>query len=134
MLVKHKTATKALFLHFKCDVGLSLMFIYNTSISFLTIWYQHYFDRCNKLFLKAPSSFIVNTVQLVQSDTLWYPTKIYGPKVFLLSEIKPEYSDILYNPTYFPVPLVCRIRQVISLFPWCVWLDRLFPCSLGVSD
>ena len=25
---------------------------------------------------------------------------------------KPEFSDILYNPTYFPGPLVCRIRQV----------------------
>jgi hypothetical protein len=39
-------------------------------------------------------------------------TKIYGPKVFLLTKIKPEYSDILYNATYFPVFLVCRIRQV----------------------
>jgi hypothetical protein len=26
--------------------------------------------------------------------------------------IKPEYSNILYNPTYFPDPSVCRIRQV----------------------
>jgi hypothetical protein len=38
-------------------------------------------------------------------------TKIYGPKVFLLTKIKPEYSDILYDATYFPVFLVCRIRQ-----------------------
>ena len=38
--------------------------------------------------------------------------KIYGPKVFLLTKIKPEYSDILYNPTHFPGPLQCRIRQV----------------------
>jgi hypothetical protein len=44
------------------------------------------------------------------SDILWHPTKIYGPKVFLLAKIKPEYSDILNNPTYFPSPLVCRIR------------------------
>ena len=36
----------------------------------------------------------------------------YGLKVFLLTKIKPEYSDILYNPTHFPGPLVCRIRQV----------------------
>jgi hypothetical protein len=39
-------------------------------------------------------------------------TKIYGPKVFLFTKVKPEYSDILYNPTYFPGPLVCRIRHV----------------------
>ena len=40
-----------------------------------------------------------------------HPTKIYGPKVFLLTKIKPEYSDILYNLTHFPGPL-------------CVVLDR----------
>jgi hypothetical protein len=39
-------------------------------------------------------------------------TKSYGPKVFLLTKINPEYSDILYNLTHFPGPLVCRIRQV----------------------
>ena len=39
-------------------------------------------------------------------------TKIYGPKVFLLTKTKPEYSDFLYNPTLFPGPLVCRNRQV----------------------
>ena len=38
--------------------------------------------------------------------------KIYGPIVFLLTKINPEYSDILYNPSHFPGPLVCRIRQV----------------------
>ena len=27
--------------------------------------------------------------------------------------MKPEYSDILYNLTHFPGPLVCRIRQVL---------------------
>ena len=32
-------------------------------------------------------------------------------EVFLLTKIKPEYSDILYNPTHFPGPLVCRITQ-----------------------
>jgi hypothetical protein len=45
-------------------------------------------------------------------------------------------SDILYNPTHFRGPLVCRIRQVltsytirhISLVPWCVRLDR-FHCT-----
>jgi hypothetical protein len=32
-------------------------------------------------------------------------------KYFCLPKIKPEYSDILYNPTHFPAPLVCMIRQ-----------------------
>ena len=47
------------------------------------------------------------TVELVQSNT-WvfrHPViskNIYGPKVFLLTKIKPEYSDILYNPDTFP--------------------------------
>jgi hypothetical protein len=39
-------------------------------------------------------------------------TKIYGPKVFLVTKIKPKYSDILWNSTHFPGPMVCRIRQV----------------------
>ena len=84
------------------------------------------------------------------SDILWHSTKIYGPKVFLLIKIKPEYYDILYNLTHFPCPLVCQIRQVltscttrhISLVPWCVRVDRFlhpvqydtFPLSFGVSD
>jgi hypothetical protein len=48
------------------------------------------------------------------SDILWHPTKIDGPKVFLLTKINPEFSDILSNPTHF-------------LVPWCVALDR-FHC------
>jgi hypothetical protein len=28
------------------------------------------------------------------------PTKNYGPKVFLSTKIKPEYSNMLYNPTF----------------------------------
>jgi hypothetical protein len=54
-------------------------------------------------------SFIGVTVELVQSNT-WvfrHMTKIYSPKVFLLTKLKPEYSDILYN-------------RHISLVPWCV--------------
>jgi hypothetical protein len=35
------------------------------------------------------------TVELVQSDILWHPIKLYGPKVFPLTKIKPEYSGIL---------------------------------------
>jgi hypothetical protein len=46
------------------------------------------------------------------SDIAWHQSTIYGPKVFLLTKKNPEYSDILYNPTHFPGPLVCRIRQV----------------------
>jgi len=46
----------------------------------------------------------------------------------MLTNVKPEYSDILYNPTHFPGPLICQIRQVltsctiwhISLVRWCV--------------
>ena len=30
--------------------------------------------------------------------------------------VEPEYSDIVYNPTYFLGPLVCRIRQVPLYF------------------
>jgi len=30
----------------------------------------------------------------------------------LLTKIKPEYSDILYNTTHFPGHLVCQIRQI----------------------
>ena len=62
------------------------------------------------------------TVELLKFDTwvsppplpdiLWHLTTIYGPKVFLLTKIKPEYSEILYNQTHFPGPFVCWIRQV----------------------
>jgi len=56
------------------------------------------------------------TMELVQSDTRVFrhpvPTKMYGPKVFQLTKIKPEYSNILYNQTFFPGPLVCRITQI----------------------
>ena len=55
-------------------------------------------------------------MELVQSDTCVFPTSCdirqKCPKLFLLTKIKPEYCKILYNPTHFPVPLVCRIRQV----------------------
>ena len=45
-------------------------------------------------------------------DILWHLTTIYRHKVFLLTKIKPEYSEILYNQTHFPGPFVCWIRQV----------------------
>jgi hypothetical protein len=49
-----------------------------------------------------------------------HPTNIYGSTVFLLTKIKPEYSDTLYNTTNFPGPLVRRIRQVplYNIFRW----------------
>jgi hypothetical protein len=65
------------------------------------------------------------------------PTKLNGPKVFLFTKIKPEYSYNLDNQTHFPGPLVFLIRQVlttctirhISLVPWFFWLDK-FHCSV----
>ena len=56
--------------------------------------------------------------------------KIYDPKEFLWTKIKPEYCNILCNPTYFPGPLVYRIGFTvhISLVPWCIELDS-FHCS-----
>jgi hypothetical protein len=59
-----------------------------------------------------------NTVELVQSnsefsDILRHRTKIYDPKTFLLTKIKPEYSDILYDKKHFPGPLVCQIPLLI---------------------
>jgi hypothetical protein len=55
-------------------------------------------------------------------------------RIFMLTKIKREYSDILYNPTHFPGPLVWQIRQVltsctirhISLVPWFDRLDRFW--------
>jgi hypothetical protein len=46
------------------------------------------------------------------SDILWLLTKNYGPKEFMLTKVRPEYSNILYNSTHLPGPLVCWIRQV----------------------
>ena len=58
-------------------------------------------------------------MELVQSGTWVFRRPvtsdqylIYGPEVFLLTTIKPEYSDILYNPTHFLGTLVYQIRQV----------------------
>ena len=58
-----------------------------------------------------------NTVELIQTDTRVFRHHVTfdknGSKVFLLlTKIKPEYSDILYNTTYLPGPLVGRNRQI----------------------
>ena len=64
------------------------------------------------------TSFILFCLQLQWTCAirhLSFPTSCYiryDPKVFLLTKIKPEYSDILYNPTHFLGPLVCQIRQI----------------------
>ena len=57
------------------------------------------------------------------SNYLNHPTLIKLAKVlplfiffkFLLSKSK-TFSNILFNPTHFPGPLVCRIRQVPLYF------------------
>ena len=51
------------------------------------------------------------------SNCLNHPTLIKLAKVlpllnFCYIKVKPEFFDILSNPTHFPGPLVCRIRQV----------------------
>ena len=57
----------------------------------------------------------VNTVELVQSDPWVFrrpvtPDKnVWSQSIYALTKIKPEYSDILYNPTHFPGPLVCQM-------------------------
>jgi hypothetical protein len=57
------------------------------------------------------------TLEPEQSDTWVFRHPVTSDKnvwsqISLLTKIKPEYSDILYNPTHFPGPLVCQIRQV----------------------
>ena len=56
---------------------------------------------------------------------LWHPTKIYSPKVFLLTKLKPEYSDVLYHSTHFPGPLVCRMKQILLYLQIFVLLQKL---------
>ena len=56
-------------------------------------------------------------MELVQSDILWHPTKMYGPKVYMFIKIKP---DILCNQTHFTGPLVCRIKTVSTVSSYIV--------------
>ena len=68
------------------------------------------------------------------SDILWRPTKIYGAKVFLLTKIKPGYSDIQYNPTHFSGPLLCHIRHVplyIELGIMLHWCRSFTSCTIN---
>jgi hypothetical protein len=41
------------------------------------------------------------------------------------------FPDILYNPTHFPGPLVCRIRQVPLYFKICIYY---LPINLAAID
>jgi hypothetical protein len=84
------------------------------------------------------------------SDILWHPTNIYGPKVFLLTKIKPEYPEILYNPPHFPdtskeclylkvdilsnksAPRVIANELKISIYSgWCLILHTKGPGKCG---
>ena len=52
-------------------------------------------DRCFKVKRTVQWNLCNPTPEF--SDILWYPTKMYGAKVFLLTKIKPEYSDSIPN-------------------------------------
>jgi hypothetical protein len=81
---------------------------------------QIWFKQCRKTFNHSRFHLIIIQWNLCN------PTNMYGPKVFLLAQIKPEYSDILYNQTHFPGPLMCRIIQV----PLYIQLIRLLALAL----
>jgi hypothetical protein len=88
-----------------------------------------YFIGYFKKFFQNVHGILVCTMELVQSDiwVFWHPVTS-DKKVDLwlqsISVIKPEYSDILYNPTHFFGPFVCRIRQVpVDVVEWSRALD-----------
>jgi hypothetical protein len=66
-------------------------------------------------------------------DILWHPMKIYDPKLFLLTKIKPENSDILYNPTHFPAPLVCWIDRFHCIKKNGSFQGRDRYCTINIS-
>jgi hypothetical protein len=103
-------------------------------VGILMFYFSYCKKRNNRMYLSISmiSRIILLTIITIYSGTcvirhlsfseiLWHLTKIYGPKVFLLTKIKHEYSNILYNLTHFPGPLVCRIRQVLLYYPWNHW-------------
>lgn len=68
-------------------------------------------------------------------QTYWHPTKIYSPKVFLLSLNNTQVHFVLRHPSLVPWCVkidrfhcihVCLLRHP-SLVPWCLQLDR-FDC------
>jgi hypothetical protein len=81
-----------------------------------------------QIILKVGHPKISSTKISEQKILMWFLShNIPKPKVFLWTKIKPEYSDILYNPTHFSGPFVCWIRQVplyLSIFQlsyyWCI--------------
>jgi hypothetical protein len=80
------------------------------------VWYN-YMDCEHPTKNYGPKVFLSTKIKLEYSDILFNPTHFPDPKVFLSTKIKPEYSNILYNPTHFPGPLVCRIGQVPLYLP-----------------
>ena len=87
---------------------------------------QIWFKQCRKTFNHSRFHLIIIQWNLCNPTTCDIPTNMYGPKVFLLAQIKPEYSDILYNQTHFPGPLMCRIIQV----PLYIQLIQLLALAL----
>jgi hypothetical protein len=96
------------------SMGRRLSKLFNLCLILLFIWTIKYVYSKAWVIVQHRNwgHMFVNTVSLVQSDT-WvfrHPvtsnTTIYGPKVFLLTKIKPENSNILYTPTHFTGSLV----------------------------
>jgi hypothetical protein len=51
------------------------------------------------------------------SDILWHLIKIYGPKVFLLIKIKPEYFVNFSSSYFFIIPSPTKLRRDIVTLP-----------------
>ena len=67
---------------------------------FSIVKYLFFYNECFNVFMLGKHYRLCYTVELVQSDTQVFRNpvtsdKIYGPKVFLLTKIKPEYSNVL---------------------------------------
>jgi len=118
-----------------CCVFVLFFFVFFT-LCCQFLWVVHFwlYVRYSLTFIEVQWNLCNMTPEF--SDILWHPTKLNGPKVFLFTKIKPEYSYNLDNQTHFPDPLVFLIRQVlttctirhISLVSWCFWLDK-FHCT-----
>ena len=55
------------------------------------------------------------------SDILWYPTKLYGPKGFLVTKLNPSIPTSC-TIRYISLALVCQIRQV-PLWLYCSCIE-----------
>jgi hypothetical protein len=95
----------------ECRKGVYNLYIYSLQLHYIYREKTQYSRTCTIWHLSCPTS-------------LWHPTKIYGPKVFLLTNIKPEYSDILYNPTYFPGPFVSITSSMHLVERWRMYYNQ----------